>query len=199
LVVQALFPLPLGVYEFGSSISQSSLDYINSLEQKSNIGNRRTVATNVLEHEDMSELREFCETSLADYFETVYSPISELDLYITQSWLNYADSGEFHHIHYHPNSFVSGVFYVKTDCESDRITFYNPLPKHFRILSETYTQFNSRDWWVPAKEGLLILFPSYMDHDVPCVKHSETRISLAFNSFFKGSLGDEQMLDLLTV
>ena len=199
MAIQALFPSALGVYEFGRSISASSLDYINNLEKIQNIGNRRTAATDVLKHEALSELKEFCEASLADYFETVYCPSSDLDLYITQSWFNYADSGEFHHVHYHPNSFISGVFYVQTDCNSDRITFFNPLPKNFRILSKTYTQFNSRDWWVPAQQGVLVLFPSYLDHDVPCVKHSETRISLAFNSFFKGSLGEDHMLDLLNV
>jgi hypothetical protein len=32
--------------------------------------------------------------------------------YITQSWLNYTETNQYHHKHEHPNSLVSGVFYV---------------------------------------------------------------------------------------
>jgi hypothetical protein len=43
---------------------------------------------------------------------------------LTQSWLNYTKPGQFHHKHAHPNSFISGVLYMKAARQRDKIYFY---------------------------------------------------------------------------
>jgi uncharacterized protein (TIGR02466 family) len=195
--IQPFFPIGVGTFQLDKEISKKTKKFINNLEQIKNIGNRRTKNSNVFSCKELKDIELFCKNSLDTYFKQIYTPSDDLSLYVTQSWFNFADKGEFHHIHYHPNSFLSGVFYVDTDPDTDRITFYNPLPKHFRVNSQHYTPFNSRDWWIPVKPGMLVIFPSFLDHNVPCVKHASTRISLAFNSFFKGPLGEPNMLDYL--
>jgi ectoine hydroxylase-related dioxygenase (phytanoyl-CoA dioxygenase family) len=47
--------------------------------------------------------------------------------------------------------------------------------------------------------GDLILFPSHLLHSVDTVTTDETRISLSFNVFFKGELGNEENLNLLNI
>lgn len=47
---------------------------------------------------------------------------------------------------------------------------------------------------MPVKEGMIIIFPSNLKHSVDKVKEDKTRISLSFNSFVKGSLGDKENL-----
>jgi len=44
------------------------------------------------------------------------------------------------------------------------------------------------------KTGMLILFPSSLTHGVEIKKDNEERISLAFNTYFKGTLGSAKSL-----
>ena len=58
---------------------------------------------------------------------TVRCPQNNVEIYITQSWLNYIDENQYHPMHYHPNSVVSGVLYLDCDKDNDRIHFFSPL------------------------------------------------------------------------
>ena len=71
------------------------------------------------------KLKEFCKEHIETYVEKIISPKKELDFYITQSWLNITKPGESHGLHSHPNSIISGVFYVSTE-EDDKIYFHDP-------------------------------------------------------------------------
>jgi len=44
---------------------------------------------------------------------------------------------------------------------------------------------------MPVVPGLLMMFPSRLEHSVITKKESNNRISLAFNTFIKGDLGDQ--------
>ena len=48
--------------------------------------------------------------------------------------------------------------------------------------------------WYPVETGKIVLFPSYLTHQVTSKKGNNTRISLSFNIFLKGSLGSNKEL-----
>ena len=48
---------------------------------------------------------------------------------------------------------------------------------------------NSESWWFEVNEGDVIMFPSSLTHMVQTVD-GEERISIAFNTFLKGTVGD---------
>ena len=50
---------------------------------------------------------------------------------------------------------------------------------------------------LPMKKGELILFPSNLTHSVPTNVGEEERISLSFNTWTKGNLGDIKSLTYL--
>ena len=50
---------------------------------------------------------------------------------------------------------------------------------------------------LPMKRGELILFPSNLTHSVPVNNTEEERISLSFNSWPKGNMGDIKSLTYL--
>ena len=50
---------------------------------------------------------------------------------------------------------------------------------------------------IPLKKGDLILFPSNLSHSVPANQSDEERISLSFNTWCTGSLGDIRSLTYL--
>ena len=117
---------------------------------------------------------------------------------ITQSWLNYTKPGEYHHTHEHPNSIISGVFYIDADRENDKIIFHKANRyQQIKFPQTEYNAFNSESWFFNVGNGDLKLFPSSLTHNVEQKKGDNVRCSLAFNVFVKGYIGAEEELTAL--
>ncbi len=160
---------------------------------RKNVNNSSSLDTYVLDNQHVPVLRAFIQNSINEYFQEIYST-STAEIYITQSWVNHTNAGENHHRHKHHNSLISGVFYLKADLNRDRLYFHQPRKDWFRIEPTQYNVYNSETWWLPVGQNDLFLFPSYLEHYVDVVPGGETRISLAFNTFIKGSIGSEEYL-----
>ena len=76
--------------------------------------------------------------------DNIVQPKYDTTCYVTQSWLNWTEPGGFHHSHYHPNSFISGVFYINANGSSDRIDFSKERHDHFDIEAGEYNLYNSK-------------------------------------------------------
>ena len=124
-------------------------------------------------------------------------PKHDVRLRITQSWLNWTKPGQFHHKHAHPNSVISGCFYVNANKETDKIFFYKDGYKQITFPPVEWNMFNSESWWYSVGSNMLVFFPSHLTHMVEPVGGEETRISLAFNTFPVGYVGDEDSLTAL--
>ena len=102
--------------------------------------------------------------------------------------------------HSHANSSISGTFYLTVE-EDDTITFIDAFWKYKRSLNLDNREFNlwnSSSWSVPVNNNELILFPSWLEYAVePNEKATTNRISLAFNVFVKGTLGNTHALNEL--
>jgi len=57
-------------------------------------------------------------------------------------------------------------------------------------IDEIHNFFNARAWIFKVKKGQLVIFPSYLTHSVQQSISDQKRISLAFNTFFKGTIGE---------
>jgi uncharacterized protein (TIGR02466 family) len=193
-----LFPTAIGKLTLDPGLTDAEKGVLLSFETRNNLSNKTSVNTDVLNHPDLKRLKNFIIESTSNYLTQVINPISECNLYITQSWINQTNVGESHHQHRHPNSIVSGVFYIKTDPERDKIYFYRREKSDIKIHSKEYTDINSDHWWLPANENVLLLFPSYLEHSVTNVSEGTiVRSSLSFNTFAKGIIGLETNLDKL--
>jgi uncharacterized protein (TIGR02466 family) len=189
-----LFPTPVGVYDLQRKITDEEKSFVGSLLETTtqNAGNRTSKNTYVLRQQELSDLQKFCFESI-NYFSQEVMKYKNLKLRITQSWLNETIKGGFHHMHRHPNSILSGVFYIKTGQE-DRINFAKNGDKDsFVFETDSYNSYNSETWWLPVKEAELFIFPSHLWHSVPPIE-SECRISLSFNTFSAGSFGSIDQL-----
>jgi len=113
---------------------------------------------------------------------------SEMQLPITICWANKTTKLQAHHEHTHPNSFLSGVFYLTSHNDSPTVfTFPNYWTKDFPTIDfEKSKKTNS--FQVLPKKSTLILFPSYVKHSVQGHRDKETRYSISFNTFFSGSI-----------
>ena len=197
--IMGIFPTPIYSSKLNRPLSKEELSFIDKtkLNVYLNEGNTTSEDRNILENEVFKNLKEELYLRVKDYFDKIISPANNVTPYITQSWLNYTETNHYHHKHTHPNSLVSGVFYINCHEEYDRITFFNENYKSIVLDVENFNLYNSVNWWYPVKTGDTILFPSSLHHSVETKKGNNTRISLAFNAFVKGNIGNEKDLTYL--
>jgi len=199
--IQALFATPIYLSEIKRNFSTEELKFVeeNKKEFYINTGKNKTSKdTFILKHNKMKNLHEDLLVKINDYFKSVEDSNDKVELYITQSWLNYNEANTYHHEHWHTNSYISGVLYIKADENLDFIRFLNPRYSSFEFSNKNnFNIFNSGIWDFPVKSGSIIIFPSYLRHSVTNNTSNNERISLAFNVFLKGVIGNEDELTQL--
>jgi uncharacterized protein (TIGR02466 family) len=196
--IAPLFPVAVGKFNLGRAFTTEEFFFVDNQPVHNNMGNTTSDNHYVFKDEALADLNGFVESSLDEYFKTIYAPKHEVKLRITQSWLNYTKEGQFHHKHAHPNSLISGVFYLKADATKDKIYFFKDGYQQIKLPTEQFNLYNSDSWWISVAAGDLVLFPSSLTHMVETVQGDE-RISLAFNTFPVGYVGEEKELTALHV
>lgn len=68
-----------------------------------------------------------------------------------------------------------------------------------KLPPSEWNVWNSESWWFEVGTGDLVLFPSHLQHMVETVQGEQTRISLSFNTFPVGLVGEEVDLTGLRV
>lgn len=197
MILNNLFPTTVAVFELGRDLSEVEREYLLNLETRPNAGNSTSLDSYVLGQPKLHSLTEFLNNSLQEYFNAVYVPKYDAKLSITQSWVNYTQPGQFHHKHNHSNSLISGVFYIQAEKETDKLHFFKDDYRQIKVVAKEFNLHNSDSWWLAAATNTLFLFPSSLTHMVEEVKGEDTRISLSFNTFPKGILGNETSLNSL--
>ena len=190
-MIRNLFPTAVGIYKLDRDLTDKEIDFIKGQETRPNMGNTTSTDNTILRNKPLIKIRDFIETSIADYFKTIHNPKHDVSLKVTQSWVNYTEPGQWHHKHAHPNSYISGVFYPQANRETDKIYFYRDGFQMIKLPPQEWNVWNSESWWFEVGTGDLILFPSSLTHMVETVKGSDTRISLSFNTFPVGNIGEE--------
>jgi len=198
-VIQNIFPIPIYTTKIDRPFTKQELQFVK--EQKNhcenNTGNINTKDNYILNRKQFKNIKKFLDKCCEDYLNRIICPKNNIKLYITQSWLNYTEANQYHHKHEHPNSVISGVLYFDSDIKNDKIVFSHSKG-YQQILPETdntkWNLWNSSTWFFPVETGNLFMFPSSTTHQVETKKGTNTRISLAFNTFYKGSIGSNSAL-----
>jgi uncharacterized protein (TIGR02466 family) len=95
-------------------------------------------------------------------------------------------NGAEHRLHSHPNNYLSGVYYVRTQPGADTINFHDPRPQTgvIRPPVTALTVENTDQVVVRVADGTLLLFPSYLAHSVAASTGAGERVSISFNLMF---------------
>lgn len=112
--------------------------------------------------------------------------IAEDELVITGCWANVLGPGAAHRMHSHPNNFLSGVYYLRTQAGADTINFHDPRPQA-RVIRPPVTELTSANTdqvVVGVGDGVLLLFPSFLEHSVDANQGGSERVSISFNLMF---------------
>ena len=197
--IEPLFPTPIGSTQIDKVLNKKILEFIKIKQLKfiknaGGGGNSISSDRYILENDELSDIKKVLTDYVNEYFQEVVIPGKDMKLYITNSWINVSKNGESHHAHKHPNSIVSAILYIDT-CEEDTISFINERTDVFGNLKFTMghseTKWTTPEWSTSAMVNTLIMFPSSLPHHVHPRPNAckGTRISLAFNTWFKGEMG----------
>ncbi|MBS0569029.1 MAG: hypothetical protein JSS28_00320 [Proteobacteria bacterium] len=99
-----------------------------------------------------------------------------------QSWVNLHDRGGFNFLHVHEGSLLSGSFYIKVPPGSGRFVFRDPRPGVVLGYVKGAVPNGYSDIHLTPEDGLLVLFPSWMEHYVEPHANDAPRIAIAFNA-----------------
>ena len=199
--VHELFPEPVYFSRLERVLTKKELGTINKYKEKAykNHGNLTSLDKYVLENKALENLKKDLNKEVINYFNEVVCTSNSIIPYITQSWINYTEVNQFHHLHSHGNSYVSGVFYIAANQEVDTIRFDKRSSSEIILEVLKYNIFNSNGWIRPVQTGDVLLFPSSLLHQVEPKKGMNTRISLSFNVFIKGKIGNNKGLTELVL
>jgi uncharacterized protein (TIGR02466 family) len=105
-------------------------------------------------------------------------------LAMTDCWANVMQAGAVHSLHLHPSSFISGTYYVEVPRGAGRLTFEDPrlglhmaAPPRRRDAPSRLQPFVT----IAVRAGELVLFESWLRHEVPPARFAGQRISVSFN------------------
>ncbi|MGF1552152.1 MAG: TIGR02466 family protein [Paracoccaceae bacterium] len=106
-----------------------------------------------------------------------------------EGWANVLRAGQYNGVHVHPNSTWSGVYYVTGNPKpedgagdpaySGRIEFLDPRPG--AAASYTVESVMQRRCLIDPPAGAMVVFPSWLPHQVHPYFGPGERISIAFN------------------
>jgi uncharacterized protein (TIGR02466 family) len=194
--INGIFPTPIYISKVDRKLTPLELKFVdkNKKDFYKNDGNITSKNNYILNQKPFANIKKELDLKVQDYFSKIISPVNKITPYITQSWLNYTETNQYHHKHAHPNSLVSGVFYINCHKEHDKIKFFNDNYRTIKLEVKDWNMWNSESWWFSVKTGDVILFPSSLTHMVETKQGDNTRISLAFNVFIKGTIGNNKNL-----
>jgi uncharacterized protein (TIGR02466 family) len=118
-----------------------------------------------------------------------YARALELDLegrelVMTDCWINVMPRLVVHSLHLHPLSTISGTYYVRTPRGTAGIKFEDP--RLDRYMAAPPRRADARpehqSWFtVAAEAGKVVLFESWLRHEVPPNPAASERVSISFN------------------
>ena len=163
-------------------------------------GNAISKSAEVLENEKLQRIKNF----ILDKFENFVINHLQIEnqFYLTQSWTAVNHKANAHHLHLHPNTVFSCVFYAQANSGDFQIKM--PMSRiqegynfSYKVLQQNI--FNSRTYNASVKTGDIIIFPGWLEHQALPNEDDAPRIIIGTNYFIKGSLGDYDNKDLITI
>ena len=146
-------------------------------------------------HPALQWLHQCINKSISDYLSK--SGVSVSIQWQLQGWANINRQGDYHALHNHPHSYLSGTYYVsmpdqpatagqRDDLNPGDISFFDPRPQANMMAIAGDPQIDPEHRVTPAP-GLLLLWPSFVHHAVHPNCAEQARVSVSFNVVLRRS------------
>lgn len=193
--IENLFPVPLATFDMPKEIIDNSLSiaktYMKSKKWKEQRHYGRTITSyfsdktrNYVGHFDQ-QLGKFLNNSCRQYMLSIgFNP--DIDLRI-ETWLNLNLPDTHHGRHEHFGCFMGGVLWLSAPDKSGDFNIFDPISvrsqntTQYMFARNNNTPYNTSVYTVIPQVGKMIMFPSWLQHQVESNESNEDRISIAFN------------------
>lgn len=136
-------------------------------------------------------LKQCVDKTVADYFRRL-SVNYDIE-WSVQGWANINRHGDYHSLHNHPHSYLSGTYYIKvppaeggsrSDLNPGAISFFDPRPQAnvTAIMGDGQIDPEIR---IQPEPGLMLLWPSFLHHLVHPNLSDDIRVSVSYNVLLK--------------
>jgi uncharacterized protein (TIGR02466 family) len=106
------------------------------------------------------------------------------EIRMTTCWANAMGTGAYHTLHVHPGSVLSGVYYVEVPKGSSPLKVEDPRMASLMAAPPRRAKAPAREQnylLLEPRAGGVLLFESWMRHEVPPHRAAARRLSISFN------------------
>jgi len=130
------------------------------------------------------ELKNLLDLHVKTFVEELDFDLDGRNLKLEDLWINILPEGGNHSAHIHPNSVISGTTYISMPSGSSAIKFEDP--RHSMMMAAPSRIKDAKEYLKPfiyviPSVGDVLLWESWLRHEVPANNSSEERISISFN------------------
>ena len=130
------------------------------------------------------ELKKLLDLHVKTFVEELDFDLEGRNLKLEDLWINILPEGGNHSAHIHPNSVISGTTYISMPSGSSAIKFEDP--RHPMMMAAPSRIKDAKEYlkpfiYVNPSVGDVLLWESWLRHEVPANNSSEERISISFN------------------
>lgn len=131
-----------------------------------------------------ADLKELLDQHVAAFVADLQFNLNGKKIILDSIWINILPEGGIHTSHLHPHSVISGTTYVAVPKGASAIKFEDP--RHGMMMAAPIRMANAREEmrsfvYVEPKVGDVLLWESWLRHEVPMNQAEEDRISVSFN------------------
>lgn len=192
--LETLFPSTIQITEVDNAqaLNKSLLSAIGRVRATTPNGRPRSWASTVYTTlntadqlhlmQDFGELHRIILREAAGFADALHINHRDFPLRITDCWFNIYGPKDGQEIHNHSNNIVSGSYYVKAPEGCSGIMFHSM--RYDLMLAPPLTAIDALNQTVAemvVREGMLVLFPSWLKHSVRPSPTADERISISFN------------------
>jgi uncharacterized protein (TIGR02466 family) len=202
--VNYLFPVP--VYESKlEKFTDEEISFIKNVEFMRMISGNGDCSINlkILDCVELKRVKEEVQNHVNFFVHEILGVKKTASFYMHRSWIVKHHPNDHAHMHIHPNSLLSGVFYIETYEDSGKFILHKPngmmnlFPNAFSFEYEDkdnnagITGLEKK----PENQDILI-FPSHIPHSVTKNMSGKDRYSLAFDFYARGHYFKNDMSEI---
>lgn len=189
--IENIFPTPIYISQI--DVSEVDVDHISM--RSNGPDNIVTLSETdfLLNDPQYDQIKNQIDEHMRHYYHDVLQYGTAVYPVMTSSWVVKSLPNQESSWHTHANSFFSGVLYLTNDPNSGTLSFKKDLEMLMPLMPpiDTLNQYNNRVFSIKPQKGLLVLFPSTLNHKVDKNLSNAVRTSIAFNYFLRGKFTDK--------
>ena len=204
--IMPLHALPVYKEETSFVLTRDEIDIVlNEKYRLSTSGEsvKISVSDKLLEDEKLQRVKVFILSRFNYYVENVLQ--IQNCFYLTQSWSAINGKDSTHHLHAHPNTILSCVYYANASQDDGgelRLKMQRSRLQegfYFSYEKKEPNIFNSHVTDIKVKTGDIVMFPGWVDHESLPNKSDEQRLVIGTNYFAVGKLGKVENKEFIEI